>query len=182
MSIIVAIFILTGIVFSYFAYTWESNLKRPKLGKTPFVSILIPAYNSEKTIEKCIRSALNLDYSKKEIIVVNDSRDSTPKICKRLGVKCIQNKTRLGKAVALNEVVKQARGEVLFFLDADTVARRDSLIKLVPWFDKKTVAVVPKYVAQSPKTFVQKLVSVENCFMSSLFKIHMYFGDRKSVV
>ena len=178
MSLLVGIFVLSAIIFLYLGYRWEYNLKRPSLGKNlPLVSILIPAYNSEKTIARVIKSALNLDYLKKEILVVNDSQDNTSKICKALGVRYIQNKTRLGKSVALNEAVKQTKGSILFFLDADTVARKDSLRKLIPWFKGNTAAVVPKYIAQNPKKLITKLVSIENSFMSSLFKIHMYFGS-----
>ena len=60
--------------------------KRVKLDELPFVSMIVPAYNEEKTIERTIRSLLNLDYPKNklEIIVVNDeSKDNTADVVKK---------------------------------------------------------------------------------------------------
>jgi peptidoglycan-N-acetylglucosamine deacetylase len=171
--------IALGIVFWMFGWKWERNFSRPGDPKSlPLVSILIPAYNSEKTIKKTLESAQNLDYPKKEIIVVNDSLDSTPDICKQFGAKCIQNKTRLGKAKALNKASRSAKGSILFFLDSDTTADEDSLKKLIPWFTKKKVAAVsPRYTVANKSTIWTRLAYLENSFISSLFKTHMFFGS-----
>lgn len=52
--------------------------------ESPFFSVIIPVYNNEKTIEKCVDSILLQSYENFELILVNDgSTDSTPEICDR---------------------------------------------------------------------------------------------------
>ncbi|MEM5812314.1 MAG: glycosyltransferase family 2 protein [Candidatus Aenigmatarchaeota archaeon] len=179
LSAIIIAFIIIALSFWFMGWRWESRLVRPKAkGFRPLVSIIIPAYKSEKTIEDTIKSAKKVSYKPKEIIVVNDSKDRTPEICKKLGVKLIQNKRRVGKAAALNNAVKKSRGEILFFLDADTTIESDALKKIVPWFTIKDIgAVSPKYIAKKSKSIISRLASIENNFNSSLFKAHMFFGS-----
>jgi cellulose synthase/poly-beta-1,6-N-acetylglucosamine synthase-like glycosyltransferase len=60
----------------------------PKTKERPFVSILVPARNEEASIEKCVQSLLNQDYSNFEIVVLNDnSTDKTGEILDRLKKK-----------------------------------------------------------------------------------------------
>jgi hypothetical protein len=63
----------------------ESNLFSDKSKDLPFVSIIVPARNEEKRIERCILSLLDQDYPRFEIIVIDDnSTDSTSKILKNI--------------------------------------------------------------------------------------------------
>jgi len=174
--------ILLGALFWFFGYRWESKLKRPDINtlKTlPLVSILIPAYKSGSTIKETLESVKNLNYSNKEVIVVNDSpQDKTKQICDNYNVKLIQNNKRMGKAHALNQAVKKAKGEILFFLDSDTTITKNCLLNLMPWFSNpKTAAVSPKFVTKNEKKILTRLVSLENHFISSHFKTHMFFGS-----
>lgn len=84
------------------------------------LSIIIPAYNAEKYIEKCLTSVIS-NSSDVEIIVVNDgSSDKTEEICQKYisNIKyiCIDNH---GVSYARNLGMKSARGKWLMFLDAD---------------------------------------------------------------
>ena len=63
----------------------KSNLFSDKSKDLPFVSIIVPARNEEKYIERCILSLLDQDYPRFEIIVIDDnSTDATPKILKNI--------------------------------------------------------------------------------------------------
>jgi cellulose synthase/poly-beta-1,6-N-acetylglucosamine synthase-like glycosyltransferase len=179
---IIASLVALALMFWYFGWRWESTLRRPSmaaLAELPLVSILIPAYMSEATISDAINSAKGIDYPRKEIMVVNDSKDRTPDICRSLGVKCIQNEKRMGKCHALNAAVKKARGDILFFLDSDTKADRDCLNRMVPWFsDPKIGAVSPKFSVLNKSTnWLTRMAGLEHYFLNSFFKIHMYFGS-----
>jgi cellulose synthase/poly-beta-1,6-N-acetylglucosamine synthase-like glycosyltransferase len=175
---IAAGFFSLAIIFWSLGKAWERRYRKPALKEMPKVSILIPAYKSEGVIESCLRAVKELDYPHKEVIVVNDYPDRTPEIAKSFGVTVMDSKTRRGKAASLNEAAKKATGDILFFLDADTVLERGCLKKLVPWFaDPKVAVVAPKYVARNRKGLMQRLVSLENSYNSTMFKMHMFFGS-----
>jgi chlorobactene glucosyltransferase len=97
---------------------------------TPMVSIIVPARNEEKNIERCVLSLLAQDYPRFEVIVVDDcSEDETGSILARLGnsdsrLKVIRGKPLpegwMGKAHALNQGYSSAKGDWLLFTDADT--------------------------------------------------------------
>lgn len=176
--IFAALLIGLAVVLWSLGSRWEHTVKRPTLSTFPLVSILIPAYHSEQTIHNTLTSVAALDYPRKEIIVANDSDDRTSAICKKAGVRCLQFPHRMGKARALNDAVKTARGEVLFFVDSDTEVAPDTLTKLVPWLSNPTIAAVaPRYTIKTTRTMIAKLISLEHSILSSFFKIHMYFGS-----
>jgi cellulose synthase/poly-beta-1,6-N-acetylglucosamine synthase-like glycosyltransferase len=93
---------------------------------TPFVSVIVPAYNEALVIETTLRSLLASAYANYEIIVVDDgSTDDTSKIvAEKFGTVA---RVRLftvpngGKAAALNTGLRHARGEVIVALDGDTI-------------------------------------------------------------
>lgn len=170
----------------FFLGLWHSgtgaiNKERSGLKNiTPDVSILIPAYRSEKTLSKTLESVKNLDYPRKQVIVANDSQEDSKRIstiCKKHKVMFIQNRKRMGKALSLNNALKRAKGEIIFFLDSDTIVERDTLKKMIPWFSlKDTGAVSPRYLVLN-KSPLTRLVSLENSSIFTNLKIHMNFGS-----
>lgn len=106
------------------------------------ISIIVPSHNSEKTIEGLIRSLLNQDYKGKyEIIVVDSSTDKTPEIISKFPVKLIRQKPK-GPGAARNLGVKNAKGEIIAFIDADCIAPKNWLKNLLNPFSGKDVMVV----------------------------------------
>ena len=85
------------------------------------LSIIIPAYNAEKYIKRCIESVL-FPYKSYEIIIINDgSYDSTEKIIKNLKsdkIKYYRNENH-GVSYSRNYGIKKAKGEYIMFLDSD---------------------------------------------------------------
>jgi cellulose synthase/poly-beta-1,6-N-acetylglucosamine synthase-like glycosyltransferase/peptidoglycan/xylan/chitin deacetylase (PgdA/CDA1 family) len=113
----------------------------------PFVSILVPAYNEELVIVNTINSLLASDYSKYEIIVIDDgSQDNTSGIVtwtfgrdERVRLLTIAN---AGKASALNTGLRQARGEIVIALDADTLFAPHTIGALAHRFYDKTLGAI----------------------------------------
>jgi glycosyltransferase involved in cell wall biosynthesis len=100
--------------------------------KFPHVSVIIPVFNGEETIEECIRGVLDSDYSSFEIIVVDDgSSDQTPQIVKSFNqVKLLRQKNS-GSAAAKNLGAKNANGDYLYFLDSDVIIFKNTISKLI---------------------------------------------------
>ncbi len=154
----------------------RSSLTVPK--KLPLVSIIIPAYRSEKTIESTLGSIKALRYPRKEIIVVNEYPDRTPEIARRYTQKVYHRNERTGKPSSLNFALTKARGEILFFLDSDTSVMPDTLDRIIPWFSKSGVAaVMPKYLVRNSRNELARLAGVENAFTFALIKMNMFFGS-----
>lgn len=83
------------------------------------VSVVIPTYNSSSTLEICLKSLKFQSYSHVEIIVVDNlSKDDTKLIAERYGARVFQVKA--SRSAARNYGARKARGELLFFVDADT--------------------------------------------------------------
>lgn len=112
----------------------------------PLVSILLPAYNEEKVIENSIHSLLRLSYQPKEIIVIDDgSRDNTLKIVREIARKepiKVISKANGGKWSALNEGIREARGEILVCIDADTILDGNAIEPMIPHFSDQRIAAV----------------------------------------
>lgn len=109
-----------------------SNLELPK------VSVIIPARNEEKFIEKCIESFLTCDYPKEliEVIVVDGmSEDGTRKIVRELSERDIRvllvNNEKKITPVAMNLGVKASKGEYIFFSGAHSEMRSDYISKCI---------------------------------------------------
>lgn len=104
--------------------------------REPFVSILVPAYNEEKSIVDSINSLLKQEYTHFEIIVVDDgSTDNTLKLLRENfsdnPLVAIFTKENAGKAEALNFAATKAQGLYFMCIDADTILRKDALRTMV---------------------------------------------------
>jgi glycosyltransferase involved in cell wall biosynthesis len=100
----------------------------------PLVSILIPAYNSERWLKETIESAINQVWNRKEIIVVDDgSRDTTFKIAKTFESNMVKVITQQnsGACVARNNALSVAQGDYIQWLDADDLLAPEKISKQV---------------------------------------------------
>jgi glycosyltransferase involved in cell wall biosynthesis len=96
----------------------------------PLVSILIPAYNAEKTIAYTIESATAQTWECKEIIVVDDgSRDRTAEVARRFASKevAVVSAENQGAAAARNHAFRLSQGDYIQWLDADDLLARDKI-------------------------------------------------------
>lgn len=93
----------------------------------PKFSIIIPVYNVEKYIIKCLDSVFNQTEKDFEVIVVNDgTKDNSIELIKHYNIKIINQKNQ-GLSAARNRGVKEAKGEYLLFLDSDDYLENDTL-------------------------------------------------------
>lgn len=102
------------------------------LAATPFISVIIPVYNGGADFQRCLAGLLSTTYPQWEAIIVDDgSTDGSAELAHEWGLRVIHSpRPRSGPAIARNEGAKQAVGEILFFIDADVVARPGTLTQI----------------------------------------------------
>ena len=106
--------------------------EEPLKNKNPLVSIIIPAYNEEEVIENCIKTLKNQTYKKIEIIFVDDgSTDRTLEIVNRFEEVKILKQNHQGPGNARNLGAKNAKGEILSFVDADMTFDKNFIQNLI---------------------------------------------------
>ena len=108
----------------------------------PTVSLVIAARNEEAVIARKIANARGLDYppDRLEIVVAsNDSSDGTVEAARAAGADLVLDLDRAGKVRAQDAAVERARGEILFFSDANSTLEPDALKRLVARFDDPEV-------------------------------------------
>ncbi len=105
--------------------------------KKPLVSVIIPALNEEKYLEACLKSVLSQEGSVPyEVIVVdNGSEDGTAQIAKKYPVKFIFEPRR-GLTRARQTGFEEARGKIVAYIDADSVAPHDWVVSIKNAFDQ----------------------------------------------
>lgn len=127
-------------------------------------SIIIPVFNGEKTIKECLESLLNQQGKKNyEIIVVDDgSTDSTSEIAKKFSgkIKYIFQKN-VGPAKARNNGAKNARGEMLVFIDSDCIAEKNWLEEMLKPFSDSEVKGVQGSYKTKQRDIIARFAQIE---------------------
>jgi glycosyltransferase involved in cell wall biosynthesis len=101
----------------------------------PFISVIIPVYNGEKFLPGCLDALTPTSYRQYELIVVDDcSTDSSAEISHKKGALVLRMSRQSGPGGARNLGAQKARGEVLFFVDADVVVKPDTLERVAANF------------------------------------------------
>ena len=103
----------------------------------PMVSIVVPVYNVEAYLDRCIESLVNQTYKHLEIILVDDgSPDNCPMICEKWAglderIKVI-HKENAGLGMARNTGLEHATGDYICFFDSDDYVASDTIEKSFP--------------------------------------------------
>lgn len=91
--------------------------------KSPLVSIIVPVYNTQVYLERCIKSLLNQEYPNIEIILIDDgSSDNSLFICEKYQIDdrvVIIHQENSGVSMARNNGLDRARGDYISFVDSD---------------------------------------------------------------
>jgi glycosyltransferase involved in cell wall biosynthesis len=111
----------------------------------PVVSVIVPAYNAERTLDSALAPlvGLLLDREIVELIVVDDgSADATAWIAAEAGARVVPSGGRLGPAGARNVGANAAKGNILWFVDADVVVHPDGARVIKDAFERSKAAAV----------------------------------------
>lgn len=133
------------------------------------VSVVVPFYNAEKTLEKCIQSLFDLNDAEVEIIVVdNASTDNSLKIAKGFEAKAgnkkyqVLSESKQGREYARNAGAQAASGDILAFTDSDCVINKEWTLQLKKGFEKhpECLAAAGRVKGYPPENHVQKFLSL----------------------
>jgi chlorobactene glucosyltransferase len=163
---------------------WRFTLS-PEIFEGPLVSVLVPARNEEKNIERCLNSLRNQLYKNYEILVLDDnSTDNTPNILKR--ITAADERVRVftgaplpedwfGKPFAQHQLSREAKGEIFLFTDADTIHSPTSVSWAVTNIVGLKADMVSGYVGQIFLSFGE-IVAVPIMFFLTGFAIPLFFN------
>ncbi|MDI6806456.1 MAG: glycosyltransferase [Candidatus Aenigmarchaeota archaeon] len=126
------------------------------------ISVVIPARNEEKNIGNIIKSIKECGYKKPyEIIVVDgNSTDRTREIAKSMDARVILQKGRLGVSNARNLGWKNARGNIIVFVEADHIVKKGFLDEIDKTF-RNPVDAARYNIKPLTKNFIQKILKVQ---------------------
>ncbi len=138
--------------------------------ETPLVSILVPARNEALNIGPCLRSLLAQDHPYCELIMLDDSsQDATAEIARGLGLSENGTVARLirgtplpegwvGKNWACHQLAQQARGEFLFFTDADTEHATGTVTALLAYAKRRRADLISAWPRLVTVTWGEQLI------------------------
>ena len=150
------------------------------------VSVCVPARNEEKNIENCIRSLMDQSYKNYEVLVLNDnSEDRTGEILLSLS-KEFPDKLRVftgkpleegwtGKIFAMNQLIKETRGEYLLFTDADTIHNQDSIAFAMTNMKVHKADMLSGYIKEKMVTFGER-ITIPLIFMLTGFVLPLFLN------
>jgi len=157
----------------------------PELKKNYSVSFVVPAYNEGETIADTIEHIFNIDYKNiTQVIIVNDcSTDNTKEVVEKLKEKypkliLINNPTNLGNAGrSKNAGLKYATGDVIAFVDADSYPAKDSLKKMLGFFQNEKVgAITCPILVRDGNRFFERIQDIEYRVIAFTRKLLGYTG------
>lgn len=168
LSLFISLFFEVFLLITYFENKEKfAPLKIGRDNQMPSVTIIVPCFNEEKTIEKTLHSLLALDYPKEKIkiMVVDDgSTDNTREVLNKFAYLQnieIHRKENGGKHTALNFALERTESELVGCLDADSFVDPETLKRIVCRFDDEVMAVTPAIKIHNPKKIIELVQKVE---------------------
>lgn len=143
------------------------------MSSCPLISIVVPVYNVENYINKCVDSLLKQTYSNIEVVLVDDgSTDSSSIICDRLSVEneCVitYHKKNEGLGYARNYGVNKAKGDWIVFVDSDDYVREDYILYMWNLSYNGTVDLVSCGITLEAENGTELSISTcRECFVNS---------------
>lgn len=111
------------------------------------ISVIVPVYNCEPYVERCVRSIMMQTYKDIEIICVNDgSTDGSGRILDALSLEdprvLVIHQSNAGVSAARNVGIDSANGELITFVDSDDAIESDMYETLIPYFNDERIDIV----------------------------------------
>lgn len=147
------------------------------------ISVIIPVYNAQKTIEKCIKSILVQTYSNLEIIVVNDgSKDKTGEICEEIA-KCDSRikyyyKENTGVSMTRNFGLEKATGDYISFIDSDDFLEKNMYENMIKEINNADILICNCFIINDNKK-INNDIEIKNNSYETLEKMIKDISDKE---
>lgn len=131
-------------------------------------SFILPVYNVEKYIKKCVDSLLNQTYENFEVILINDgSKDKSEDVCKEMVKKdsrvSLYNQVNSGVSVARNLGIDKSSGDWLVFIDPDDWVDKDYLLNFYNSIEENVDIIICDDIVEFPKKSIINNIFIESC-------------------
>ena len=148
------------------------------------ISVIVPVFNKEKCLKRCIDSITAQTYTDFEMILVDDgSTDASLAVCNEMALKypsiTVIHQENQGVSVARNKGMEIAKGEWLAFIDPDDYVERDYLETLMKETDTKGKR--PDIVACCCKVELKEGMQVTNYFFDNNYRFTT-FAEKKKII
>jgi 4,4'-diaponeurosporenoate glycosyltransferase len=177
--IIHSLFWLFGFLFLFRIYYCKGSNRQ--LGQAPDLSVIIPARNEEKTLPLLLESLNNQELQPEIIVVDDNSEDRTAKVAEDFGAMVVNPGKPpagwRGKTWACFKGAETASGEILAFLDADTVIEKDGLNKIVDTYSASG-AVISVQPYHRMKEIYEQLSAFFNIILMAAMGSFTILGNR----
>ena len=177
------LFLIFFWLFIYFDII-EKKHRIKKLKEIPKIAVIIPTLFEGEDLRLSVESVLNSDYPKNKINIYIGLNKATDKKTRSVAysfknklVKVVDTGIN-GKAAVMNYVIKNfVKEDFVASLDADSIADKSMLKKLIrPFSDESVGAVTPSVAVYNPKKFVQSIQKYDYIFSIVLRKAFSYVG------
>ncbi len=139
------------------------------------ISVIIPNYNGEATIGKCLEAAFASNYINFEVVVVDDcSDDGSVDIIKQYPCKLLSFDKRSGTSKARNTGAKNCSGEIVFFIDSDCLLQRDTLSIV----NKTMSELAPDHIVGG--TYAE--VAYDDAFLNTFQAVWINYSETRKVI
>lgn len=148
------------------------------MGKTKKLSIIMPCYNEQATVEKILKEVISVDLgsTKKEVVIVDDgSKDGTREILTKLAkenrqIKLIFQETNQGKGAALKRGILESAGDVMVVQDADLEYDPEEYKRLIYPIERGQADVVygSRFIGGEPHRIIYYRNQIANKFLTML--------------
>ncbi|MDA3733172.1 glycosyltransferase family A protein [Niameybacter massiliensis] len=161
--------------------------------KREIVSVIVPVYNVELYLEKCIQSILNQTYNALEIIIVNDgATDLSEEICMKYAQQdsriILINQKNAGLSAARNSGIRNASGKYIMYIDSDDWIDNDCIEKCIKEIQKDEnldIVLFPYIKEYKQKKVVVKLFDLDTLYFNQEqtkeFLLKSLFGPTNSI-
>lgn len=150
------------------------------------ISVIIPAFNEEKLIGKCIKAVKNQAFPKKEyeiLVIDNNSTDRTAEIARKAGTEVIPYREKQGFSATKQFGAHKAKGEIIAYTDADSIPDTHWLATIEKLMQNKNLMCVGGTTLSAENTFANFWFVIYDliCRINQLFGISLIWGPNMAI-